>query len=190
MADFDRTASIKRLTGDAFGRVIFDHDLSDHPLHAIDCGVIFVHAFWASSSVRSLANFCKSIVRVDADCRLCFIVCDIDDIPSCDPVLYGGDTSGGNGDVFWISHGRIVARHTASRSCDFDTANASLIQWCAPDRRNRRIADANGVTMRCTEVAESSFLTMEYSPPRLGYRGRSYLKAPDSCENHVGCGVR
>lgn len=131
MADFDRTASIRRLTGDAFGRVIFDHDLSDHPPHAIGCGVIFVHAFWAGSPVRSLADFCKSIVCVDADCRLRFIVCDIDDIPSCDPVLYGGDTSGGKGDVFWISHGRIVARHTASRSCDFDTANASLIHWCS-----------------------------------------------------------
>lgn len=146
MADFDRTASIQRLTGVAFRRVIFDHDLSNHPPHTIDCGVVFVHAFWAGSSVRSLADFCKSIVCIDADSRLRFIVCDIDDIPSCDPVLYRGDTSGGNGDVFWISNGRVVARHTASRSCDFDTANRSLIQWCIDPRPINETAESTTET--------------------------------------------
>jgi hypothetical protein len=135
MADFDRTESIQRLTGDAFDRVVFDADLSNHQPHTIDCGVIFVHAFWAGSSVRALADFCKSIVRIDTDRRLRCVVCDIDDIPARDPILYRGDISGGNGDVFWISNGQVVARHTASRSCDFDTANQSLIQWCDPPRR-------------------------------------------------------
>jgi hypothetical protein len=120
MAEFDRSASIRRLSGTAFDRVIFDPDLHDHQLHTIDCGVIFVHAFWAVSSVRSLTEFCESIFRVDTQHRLRFVVCDIDSIPERDPSLYQGDGSGGNGDVFCISNGRVVARHTASRSCDFD----------------------------------------------------------------------
>jgi purine nucleoside permease len=134
MADFDRTDSIQRLTGNASDRVVFDADLSGHQPHTINCGVIFVHAFWAGSSRRTLAHFCQSIVRVDTDRRLRFIVCDIDDIPPLDPILYRGDLSGGNGDVFWMFNGQIVARHTASRSCDFDTANQSLIQCCSSAR--------------------------------------------------------
>lgn len=134
MADFDRTSSIQRLTGEASSRVIFDPDLSKHQPQTIDCGVVFVHAFWAISSTRTLSNFCKSIVHVDKYRRLLFIVCDIDDIPARDPILYQGDNSGGNGDVFWISNGQVVARHTASRSCDFDTANQSLLQWCGIPR--------------------------------------------------------
>lgn len=130
MTDFDRTESIKRLTGNASDRVVFDADLRVHPAHSINCGVIFVHAFWAGSSRRTLLDFCQSIVRVDKDRRLLIIVCDIDDIPALDPILYRGDLSGGNGDVFWISNGQVVARHTASRACDFDIANQSLLQWC------------------------------------------------------------
>ena len=135
MADFDRTESIRRLTGALFDRVVFDTDLHDHEPRTIACGVIFVHAFWAGSSFQSLAKFCKSIARVDKEHRLLFVVCDIDSIPECDPSLYQGDFSGGNGDVFWISNGRVAARHTASRSCDFDTANRSLIQWCVTTRQ-------------------------------------------------------
>ena len=142
MADFDRTASIRRLTGDAFDRVIFDPDLSEHQPHTIDCGIVFVHAFWAGSSVRALADFCKSIVCVDTDRRLLFVVCDIDNIPAHHPILYQGDNSGGNGDVFWISNGQVVARHTASRSCNFDTANQNLIQWCESPRPIVGIADS------------------------------------------------
>ena len=136
MADFDRTASIRRLTGTAFDRVVFDADLHDHQPQTIACGVIFVHAFWAGSSVQSLAEFCKSIARVDTQRLLLFVVCDIDSILERDPSLYQSDGSGGNGDVFWISNGRVVARHTASRSCDFDTANRSLLQWCGENRQD------------------------------------------------------
>ena len=130
MADFDRTDSIQRLAGNASDRVVFDADLRGHPPHSINCGVIFVHAFWAGSSRCSLIDFCKSIFRVDTDRRLRVIVCDIDDIPALDPNLYRGDLSGGNGDVFWISNGQVVARHTASRACDFDIANQSLLKLC------------------------------------------------------------
>lgn len=143
MADFDRGKGIQRLTGDAFDRVIFDADLRTHQPHSLECGVIFVHAFWAGSSGRTLAEFCKSIVRIDTERRLRFVVCDIDEIPGFDPVLYGGDASGGNGDVFWVSNGQVVARHTASRSCNFDNANQSLLQSCGTRRPNGDTAESN-----------------------------------------------
>lgn len=143
MAEYDRAKGIQRLTGEAFARVVFDAELRSNQPKTIECGVIFVHAFWAGSSSKTLADFCKSIVRVDTDSRLRFVVCDIDEIPPLDPILYRGDTSGGNGDVFWIAHVQVIARHTASRSCDFDTANQSLLQWCDAPRRNIDTAVAN-----------------------------------------------
>lgn len=129
MEEFDRTASIRRVSGEAFDRVTFDADLRLYPPESISCGVIFVHAFWAGTSVRSLADFGKSLIRIDQERQLRLVVCDIDSIPECLPQLYSGDTTGGNGDVFWICQGQVVARHTASRSCDFDTANRSLLDW-------------------------------------------------------------
>jgi hypothetical protein len=134
MAEFDRTKSIQRFTEKAFERVFFDASLSGNPLPEIKCGVIFVHAFWAGSSGKTLAALCESISRIDSNNRLRFIVCDIDEIPPLDPALYGGDSSGGNGDVFWISNGRVIGRHTASRSCDFDTANQSLLERCSASK--------------------------------------------------------
>ena len=131
MADFDRASSIQRLTGSAFDRVTFDADLSTHAPDAMLCGVIFVHAFWAGTSVRALSDFCSSLLRIDTIRRIQFVVCDIDEIPSCWPTLYAEDRSGGNGDAFWVCGGRVVARHTASRTCDFDTANRSLLHCCS-----------------------------------------------------------
>ena len=139
MAEFDRTAIIQRLT--AFDRVVFDAELREHQPQTIDCGVIFVHAFWAGSSFQALADFSKSIVRVDTKRCLRFVVCDIDSISPADPRLYRGDASGGNGDAFWISNGLVVARHTASRSCNFDTANRSLIEWCKMPHSRRETTE-------------------------------------------------
>ena len=134
MADFDRTQSIKRLTGDGFDRVNFDPELIGYSGPSIACGVIFVHAFWAGSSVKTLKSFCDSLVRVDTERRLRFVVCDIDSFAEPVPWLYQGDSSGGNGDLFWIHNGLIVARLTANRSCDFDTTNRSLLELCDADR--------------------------------------------------------
>jgi hypothetical protein len=144
LTDFDRKESIRRLTDNAFDRAVFDANLGEHRPHTIDGGVIFEQAFWAAFSVRSLADFSKSIVRIDTDRRLRFVDCDIDDISSCNPILYHGAPSGGNENAFWISNGQFVARHSASRSCDFDTANQSLVQWC--DAPSRKVATAESTT--------------------------------------------
>ncbi len=140
MADIDRTQSIRRLTGDAFGRVNFDPELSCYRGPSIACGVIFVHAFWAGSSVKTLQRFCTSLMRVDTDRRLRFVLCDIDSFAEPVPWLYEGDSSGGNGDLFWIHNGLVVARHTANRTCDFDTTNRNLLELC--DIASTRPAEA------------------------------------------------
>ncbi len=134
MADFDRMQSIKRLAGDAFDRVNFATELIGYSGPSIACGVIFVHAFWASSSVKTLKRFCVSLVNVDTDRRLRFVLCDIDSFEETVPWLYQGDSSGGNGDLFWIHNGLVVARHTANHSCDFETTNRYLLEWCDPNR--------------------------------------------------------
>ena len=130
MADFDRTASVERLTGDAAQRVVFDADLSSTSVADTSCGVIFVHAFWAVSSAAALKRFCETIVRVDPDGRLSFTVCDIDEIERLRDDLYGGDRSGGNGDIVWVRGGMVRARHNSSRECDFATATRSLLAEC------------------------------------------------------------
>jgi len=130
MSDFNRTESIKRLTGDAYDRVTFDPDLGRHDPHLIKCGVVFVHAFWAGSSTRCLSDFCKALIRTDKHSQVLFVVCDIDDISPRASVLYNGGITGGNGDIFWIADGNVRARHTASRSCDFDTTTQSLLNCC------------------------------------------------------------
>ena len=131
MADFDRTSSIRRLTGSAFDRVTFDADLATQAPDSMPCGLIFVHAFWAGTSLRALSDFCDSLLRIDAERRIRFVICDIDKIPPRWPALYSNDHSGGNGDAFWVCNGRVVARHTTSRACDFDTANRSLLHCCS-----------------------------------------------------------
>ena len=137
MADFDRMQSIIRLTGNAFDRVIFDPGLIGYSGPSIACGVIFVHAFWAGSSVKTLKRFCDSLVHVDTDRRLRFVLCDIDSFEEPVPWLYRGDSSGGNGDLFWIHNGLVVARHTANRSCDFETTNRNLLELCDTNRQRQ-----------------------------------------------------
>ncbi len=130
MADFDRTASVKRLVGDASGRVSFDADLSSTTVADISCGIIFIHAFWAGTSVAALKRICDTLIRVDPDGRLSMVVCDIDEIEPLIGDLYNGDTTSGNGDIVWIHSGTVRARHNTSRDCDFDTTTKSLLSEC------------------------------------------------------------
>ena len=133
MADFDREASVKRTCPSAADRLLFDADLSLHPVEDIRCGIIFVHAFWAGQSILTLRKLGESLNRVDPAHRVELIVCDIDEIqqlPDWQARFYGDDTTGGGGDASWIANGVVRARHNASRQCDFDTTTRSLLLEC------------------------------------------------------------
>jgi hypothetical protein len=130
MADFDRYASVRRTCPSAAKRIVFDADLSLHPLEQIQCGIVFIHAFWASSSHLALKRIADTLARIDIGCRLDFIVCDIDDVKHLYDCLYDADRTGGNGDLSWIVNGVVRARHNASRQCDFETTTRSLLLEC------------------------------------------------------------
>ena len=133
MTDFDGFASVKRACPSAARRVVFDANLSLHPLERIQCGIVFIHAFWAGQSHLALKKIGDILACIDPDCQLEFIVCDIDDIqqfPDWQDRLYGGDGTDGNGDVLWIANGVVQARHNASRQCEFDTTTRSLLLKC------------------------------------------------------------
>jgi hypothetical protein len=137
MTDFDGFASVKRTCPSAAERVAFDASLSSHPPEQIRCGIVFIHAFWAAQSHLALKSIGGTLARIDPDCRLEFIVCDIDDIqqiPDWQDRLYGGDGTGGNGDVLWIANGVVKARHNSSRQCDFDMTTRSLLLECQDER--------------------------------------------------------
>ncbi|MEZ5944856.1 MAG: hypothetical protein R3C18_26020 [Planctomycetaceae bacterium] len=123
----DRTASVMNLAGDAADRVTFDANLSATNIADISCGVIFVHAFWAGSSVTALKRFCEMLVRVDPNRRLTFTVCNIDEIEPERIDLYAGDHTGGNGDIVWVRDGVVLARHNASRCCDLEATTRNLL---------------------------------------------------------------
>ena len=130
MIDLDRNARIERLTSVAADRVVFDAELSRTSADAISCGIVFVHAFWAGSSRHTLRRFCESLVRVDPERKLTFVLCDIDLIQPIRDDIYCGDRSDGNGDIAWVRDGVVIARHNGSRECDFDTTTRSLLLTC------------------------------------------------------------
>jgi hypothetical protein len=133
MNDFDRHASVMRACPAPANRLVFDADLSSHPIEQIQCGVVFIHAFWAGQSHRAIKRIADTLARVDPNGRLQFIVCDIDDIqqiPDWQQRFYAGDETGGNGDLLWIARGVIQARHNATRQCDFETTSRSLLREC------------------------------------------------------------
>ena len=114
MTDFDGNASVKRTCPSIADRIVFDADLSSHPLAQIRCGIVFIHAFWAGSSHTALRRIADTLTRIDPDRHLDFIVCDIDNIEHLHDVLSSGDTTGGNGDLLWISAGIVHARHNGT----------------------------------------------------------------------------
>ena len=133
LPDFDRAASVKRNCPSAAERLVFDASLSLHPLANIQCGIVFIHAFWAGQSILTLRKLGESLARVDTEHRVDLIVCDIDEIQQLrdwQTRYYGGDITGGGGDALWIANGNIRARHNASRQCDFDGTIRSLMLEC------------------------------------------------------------
>lgn len=136
MAAFDRKGSVMRACPQVADRLVFDADLSSHPLDEIKCGIVFIHAFWAGSSYQTLKAIGGILARLDPDGYLAFIVCDLDEIQQLldwQSSIYNGDWTGGNGDLLWVANGVIQARHNSSRQCDFAKATQRLMLECQAD---------------------------------------------------------
>jgi hypothetical protein len=110
MADFDRLAVLAKYAPDVAERIelISPNQLS--MLDEVECGVLFVMAFWSVPSIRMFSTLAKVLYAVDRQGRARLLVIDTDDIghlnqsPPFNEVVMGG-----NGETFWIHQGRIVS---------------------------------------------------------------------------------
>lgn len=91
---------------------------------SIECGVLFLMAFWSGSSVLSFRRLTELVARRRAEIEV--VVADVDHSPRLYDVLWGGVH--GDGEVIWVRRGEIVALSLGPHAPDsFDQQLASLL---------------------------------------------------------------
>ncbi len=98
---------------------------------SVQCGVLFIVAFWSVSSYQSLARLKEVLTRLDPEGRLEIVVVDID---GSEDLVRAPEFLGkvhGNGEAAWISRGWVVATAAcASHPKAFETYTRSLLAEC------------------------------------------------------------
>jgi hypothetical protein len=78
-------------------------------LNDIDCGLVFVMAFWSGPSRQAFQQVKSLLRKVDSECRLELVVVDADGCPNLyEHPLFRGAMSGA-GETAWVKGGVIRA---------------------------------------------------------------------------------
>ena len=73
----------------------------------IQCGILFIMAFWSGPSVNAFRKLTEIVKRLDPNAELRFVVVDIDGAQSfCHHPQFAGKM-GGWGETAWVSDGKI-----------------------------------------------------------------------------------
>ena len=95
----------------------YETDASDQTLK-IDCGVLFLMAFWSGPSVIGFKNICSSLTELDTPRSFRFCVLDIDGATDLmDELSRHEIVIGGGAEAYWFKHGKIItatAVHTGT----------------------------------------------------------------------------
>ncbi len=87
---------------------VFHENYPENLIEGIDCGVIFLMAFWSAQAIRRFKSACYGLedsVRWD---RFSFQAIDIDGLHDDNPFA-PEERLGGYGETFWIKDGVIVS---------------------------------------------------------------------------------
>jgi hypothetical protein len=128
----DRARMLKFHEPPLAGRVRYLFEADRSVIKTIRCGILFVMAFWSTTSFQSFARLKKVLSHLDPDGRLEVVVVDTDGCPDLheSPELRG--TLHGNGEVAWISNGRVVCTAAnGSHPKAFATFTRHLLANCA-----------------------------------------------------------
>ena len=131
MADYDGAVIVNKYCAGIAGRVRFDADLSQTALPELSCAIVFVNAFWSGPSMQALAQLARILADVDPDGCIELVVCDMDFVPTLSAEPWGLMTTGGIGEMLWVSDGGVRARHHPPASRDVRAATCSLIAECS-----------------------------------------------------------
>ena len=131
MADYDGAAIVNKYCDAIADRVRFDADLSQTLLADLSCAIVFVNAFWSGPSMLSLTRLAHLLADVDPDGSIQLVVCDIDYIPDLSDAPWGLITTGGIGEMLWVSKGVILARHHPPVVCDVCMTTCNLVDECS-----------------------------------------------------------
>ncbi|HCS53138.1 hypothetical protein [uncultured Rubinisphaera sp.] len=78
-------------------------------IETLDCGILFVMAFWAGTSVRMFEALGRVLREVDEMEKIKLLVVDTDELTdSYKTPPFNSVTMGGNGETFWIRNGEVV----------------------------------------------------------------------------------
>ena len=117
-------------------RIRFVSESDESLLQEIDCGVLFIMAFWSGSSVTNFVHMTRVLGKLDPSGSLQFVVADIDGAESlCKGLLARKTFSGfgGYGEAAWIHQGRVISIAGAT-GCDpsfFESNIRDLMQLCS-----------------------------------------------------------
>ena len=116
----DTSDPLSRFNG-GFTRYDFRQS-SDIQTLSVDCGLLFLMAFWSGPAVMALKTVCRALSQASLPAHFCFRVLDVDGVPReviDELIARAGLASHGYGEGYWFRDGQIFAAercHVASES--------------------------------------------------------------------------
>jgi len=85
----------------------FHESYPESLIEGIECGIIFLMAFWSGPSVQRFKSACYSLEDAVMWERFSFHVVDVDSLNDSD-LFTSSERLGGYGETFWIKDGLLV----------------------------------------------------------------------------------
>ena len=117
-------------------RIWYLPDSTPSVIAEINCGILFVIAFWSVPSIKAFHQLTEILSRLDSDGRLEFVVIDTDGAEAfCEHPAFK-DTLSGSGEVAWIKDGVIQCTSGLgyNPNCFEPNTIALLAEWIKSQR--------------------------------------------------------
>ncbi len=133
-------AGLRRVSTLRRTRMRFYAETDSSVIRTVNCGVVFVMAWWSGPSRQVFGNLCERLGVLDPECKLELVVLDAD----------GGRTDwsqiwksmGGSGETAWVNDGQVVGTLQGLHPDGFDRYIRSLLRRCEDERRQELGAGA------------------------------------------------
>ena len=109
LEEYQTTKWLAEKSGLPEARIRFCLTADESVFPSVSRGILFLFAFWSGPAHVNFKHLAGTLAELDPQCRLEFVVVDIDGAPGvCESPEFRGKV-GGNGEAAWIRDGHIEA---------------------------------------------------------------------------------